>query len=881
MFNEYPYRNIEDLNLDYLQARVRNLEKIVEQFVALESVTFADPIQWNITTQYAKNTVVLDSEGDAFISIKPVPTGVYLNNGEYWLEIFNFMDYVKSFNANLTFNIEEDTNRATIAYSVGDWLLLDDVLYKVLVAIPADGLFEIGVNIEHFTVEDFIKAWINYANGLIVQYKNDIDASEVLYRNQLAGDIANTTASLQAQLDAAIAGATVDSEVILARVGWDSVTYATLGDAIRGQITDLHDILNIFQHNEFAGKYGVGGYTAYTLPCIINSSNQYESLANSDHILIPINAGDAVDLTANSSFAAIYAVLSYLDIPVNNGIPKFSTATGFTTRLTLASGQNVTFTAPADAVYLYITRKANNNNNFPAYVKINGINVLPSTEERLNSLNTKIDLRDAANLYAKKISFDRCAEHLYIGSDGKVSTPVNAAMAFIPVRENDVIYIQGNMSQQTWYALLTSKALERGQTAPFVVGGSRVSLTYGERVTITAPNDAMYLGVSIFDNYPNDIKPTHIYINGEPVYVDDMLYMLERQFTGFNIDDNLEDGIIANTTLWIQPQSKHVSIPVSGGELLQIVGNAELNTYYAFLTSDTVVYNSAASFCSGYSGRIEVATNTKSDIVTIPSDCNYLYISCVDGFGNDISPEKIIINGRDIRKTFGDYMTDVDDLVNDVYDVLPMFDNITCCGDSLTYSQVYVDNNSANARQAFVTYPQALEKLTGVTTHNYSHPGITALGWWANCSTGAFDAHGLYIIFLGTNMLLTDTIDTDCVGNDPDTFANTQTGQYGRILQTIVNQDDTFVLIRPYVGGGGDLDLTRSVIDKFGAKYNMPVIDISDKRLDRWLHRWPDNSGENTVHFDDLGYTWLANDIKNSINNLTMKEKWQISRKVQ
>ena len=249
MFNEYPYRNIEDLNLDYLQARVRNLEKIVEQFVALESVTFADPIQWNITTQYAKNTVVLDSQGDAFISIKPVPTGVYLNNGEYWLEIFNFMDYVKSFNANLTFNIEEDTNRATIAYSVGDWLLLDDVLYKVLVAIPADGLFEIGVNIEHFTVEDFIKAWINYANGLIVQYKNDIDASELAYRNQLAGDIANTTASLQAQLDAAIAGVTVDSEVINARIGADGVTYATLGDAIRTQISNLATIDELSEHD--------------------------------------------------------------------------------------------------------------------------------------------------------------------------------------------------------------------------------------------------------------------------------------------------------------------------------------------------------------------------------------------------------------------------------------------------------------------------------------------------------------------------------------------------------------------------------------------------------------------------------------------------------
>lgn len=828
--------------------------------------------EWDSNTFYEPLTMVT-YEYNSYLSKKAVPTtiGNPATNAEYWVQTGYYSGQIIELQ-NITNKLEREINEEVASRANGDRALsnnIETVNTKLIEEIAnrqtADTTLQSNINAE-------ATARTNAISSL-----NEALASETGAR-QSADTLLGT------RIDNIIAPsgeAPSPAEVTDARVGWDSETFPTLGDGIRSQVTDLHDILNIFQHNEFAGKYGVGGYRAYTLPCIINSSNKYESLVNSDHIIIPINAGDLVDLTANSSYSTIYAVLSYLDVPVNNGIPKFSTVAGFTTRLTLATEQNISFTAPADAVYLYITRKANNNNNFPAYVKINGVNVLPSTEERLSSLNTKIDLRDAANLYAKKITFDRCAEHLYIGSDGKASAPANAAMAFIPVRENDVIYIQGNMAQQTWYALLTSKTLEHGHTAPFVSGGSRVSLTYGERVSITAPNDAMYLGISIFDNYPNDIKPTHIYINGTPVYVDDVLYMLERQFNGFNIDDNLEDGIIANTTLWIQPQSKHVSIPVNGGELLQIVGNAELNTYYAFLTSDTVEYNSAASFCTGYSGRIEVATNTISEEVTIPSDCNYLYISCVDGFSNDISPEKIIINGRDIKKTFGDYMSDVDELANDVYDVLPMFDNITCCGDSLTYSQVYVDNDSNNARQAFVTYPQALEKMTGVTTHNYSHPGVTALGWWANCSTGAFDAHGLYIVFLGTNMQLTDTIDTDCVGNNPDTFANTQTGQYGRILQTIINQNDTFVLIRPYVGGGDDLDLTRSVIDKFGAKYKMPVIDVSDKRLDRWLHRWPDNTGENTVHFDDLGYTWLASDIKNSINNLTMKEKWQISRKVQ
>ena len=241
MFNQYPYLNEQDLNLDYILRRMKNLEETVAQFVALESVTFADPIKWSIASQYAKSTIVLDNSGNAYLSKQAVPAGVQLSNADYWLEIFNFTAYIKAFDSNLTYNIEANTNRASKAYIVGDWLLLDDILYKVIVAISADELFVIDTNIERFTVEEFIKAWIQYANGLIVQYKNDIDASELAYRNLLAQDIADTTASLQAQLDAAIAGATVDSEVVNARIGWDSTTYSTLGDAIRAQVTIATD----------------------------------------------------------------------------------------------------------------------------------------------------------------------------------------------------------------------------------------------------------------------------------------------------------------------------------------------------------------------------------------------------------------------------------------------------------------------------------------------------------------------------------------------------------------------------------------------------------------------------------------------------------------
>lgn len=251
MFNQYPYINENDLNLDFILKRLAEIEQIVKNFVDLEHIKIADPIQWNISTQYSKNTIVLDANGNAFLSKQPVPAGVQLNNTDYWLVIFNFMDYVKAFNSNMTLRIERDTTQATQALHVDDWLIYDDILYKVLVDMAIGDDFIIGTNIERFTIEQFVKAWEVYCANLILQYKNDIDASELSF-----------TQYLQEQFDQVLAGVTVDSEVINARVGWDGEQFSTLKNAITGQITQLRSLLSNYFFNDklddtalYANKY--------------------------------------------------------------------------------------------------------------------------------------------------------------------------------------------------------------------------------------------------------------------------------------------------------------------------------------------------------------------------------------------------------------------------------------------------------------------------------------------------------------------------------------------------------------------------------------------------------------------------------------------------
>ena len=249
--HKYPFTDFHELNL--------------EDFSSGNKLIFANPLQHELTKTYAKNTIVVDSvSGTAYLSLDAVPVGVQLDNADYWLPVFDFEGYVTRANQNFTDNYFSGTDRTPIPLAVGDWLVLDDVLYKVAVAMAADDLFIIGTNIVHFTVEQFLKDfissvnqtltnWYNQMTGTINQYKNDIDASELAYRNQLAQDIANTTASLQAQLDAAISGATVDSEVINARIGADNVTYPTLGDAIRTQVANIWTVRNNLV--DFMGSY--------------------------------------------------------------------------------------------------------------------------------------------------------------------------------------------------------------------------------------------------------------------------------------------------------------------------------------------------------------------------------------------------------------------------------------------------------------------------------------------------------------------------------------------------------------------------------------------------------------------------------------------------
>ena len=189
-FNEYPYTDFHELNLSWVIKELRTFATTLEQFVSINALKYADPIQWNITSQYEKNTIVIDPvTGVAYISVAPVPAGVIITNTDYWTPVFDLGALTEKAGRNIANKYEENTTlTATFPSNVNDWLIWGDVLYRVISPIIAGDQYVVGSNIEHFTLENII----GHLEGL-----NTTDKSSLVSAiNEVLTTLANTTGDL-------------------------------------------------------------------------------------------------------------------------------------------------------------------------------------------------------------------------------------------------------------------------------------------------------------------------------------------------------------------------------------------------------------------------------------------------------------------------------------------------------------------------------------------------------------------------------------------------------------------------------------------------------------------------------------------------------------
>ncbi len=124
MFNEFPYSDFHELNLDWIIKEMLGLKKAWKEFKAISTMEYKGI--WDITEQYPKFSIVTDDNGRGWLSLQPVPSGIELSNTDYWLKI---MDYSALFNEFRTRLDGHDEDIAELEEALGDMTLgsLSDV----------------------------------------------------------------------------------------------------------------------------------------------------------------------------------------------------------------------------------------------------------------------------------------------------------------------------------------------------------------------------------------------------------------------------------------------------------------------------------------------------------------------------------------------------------------------------------------------------------------------------------------------------------------------------------------------------------------------------------------------------------------------------------
>ena len=201
--------------------------------------------------------------------------------------------------------------------------------------------------------------------------------------------------------------------------------------------------------------------------------------------------------------------------------------------------------------------------------------------------------------------------------------------------------------------------------------------------------------------------------------------------------------------------------------------------------------------------------------------------------------------------------------------ILTAFDNIVCAGDSLTFSQVYT--SSSGSRQAKVPYPNILARQCSVTSHILARAGASAKDCWDEFGSNIKSLdNALGIIYLGTNLGLTDTLNTDVVGDTPESWADNNTGCYCRIIQKMQSYGYRVLLLRIWTtSGSGNADLinTNNAIAHIAERFKCAVMDVPVTNAKQY-HYYPDLSGYNAVHYNDLGYAWFASKLIDKVGSL-------------
>lgn len=180
-------------DIGWLVDKLLSFETELNTAIDLKTIHYADPIQWDITTQYSPNTVVVDPKtGTAYMSKVPVPSGVLLTNTDYWVVIFNYQRVYDKIMSGVAYNDKDNLN-ATKDLLVNDLVWYGGDLYRATRAIPQGTTYIPGTNLTSTTIADCLATY--YGRDRVAQVLNDTLTVSGDYTLN-AGDIAETASNV-------------------------------------------------------------------------------------------------------------------------------------------------------------------------------------------------------------------------------------------------------------------------------------------------------------------------------------------------------------------------------------------------------------------------------------------------------------------------------------------------------------------------------------------------------------------------------------------------------------------------------------------------------------------------------------------------------------
>lgn len=180
-------------DIGWLVDKILSFETELNTAIDLKTIHYADPIQWDITAQYAPNTVVVDPKtGTAYMSKVPVPSGILLTNTDYWVVIFNYQRIYDKIMSGVAFNDKDNLN-ASKDLLVNDLVWYGGDLYRCTRAIPEGTTYLPGTNLTPTTIADCLATY--YGRDRVAQVLNDtVNVSGDYTLN--AGDISETASNV-------------------------------------------------------------------------------------------------------------------------------------------------------------------------------------------------------------------------------------------------------------------------------------------------------------------------------------------------------------------------------------------------------------------------------------------------------------------------------------------------------------------------------------------------------------------------------------------------------------------------------------------------------------------------------------------------------------